>query len=146
MKSVNSRLSAGKLRISMTLGVAMAATVLFFGASAMADEGVEAAGKNRYMDYCASCHGVDAKGAGPFAVMLTKKPSDLTLLSKNNGGTFPYDHVFEAIDGRDMIGGAHGSKDMPIWGGEWKDSSLASETALRGRILEMLIYLKSIQQ
>jgi len=78
--------------------------------------------------------------------MLTKKPADLTVLSKNNGGTFPFDRVFETIDGRDTIGGAHGTKEMPIWGGEWKGSSVASETALRGRILEMIIYLRSVQQ
>ena len=111
-----------------------------------ADEAVEAAGKNRYMDYCGVCHGADAKGTGPFAKMLNKRPADLTILSKNAGGTFPFDRVFETIDGRTSVGGAHGSPEMPIWGAEWKGTSLASETALRGRVLEMIIYLRSIQQ
>ncbi len=112
----------------------------------IADEGVEAAGKIRFNESCAVCHGLDARGKGPFAKMLTTQPPDLTVLSKNNGGTFPFDRVFDSIDGRDMISGAHGSKEMPIWGGEWKGSSVAPETVLRGRILEMIIYLRSIQQ
>ncbi|RLA49241.1 MAG: cytochrome c [Gammaproteobacteria bacterium] len=146
MKNVNSILSAGRLRISMTLGVAMTAAALIVGTPAMAGEEIEAAGERRYMDYCATCHGADAKGAGPYATMLTKKPSDLTLLSKNNGGAFPFERVFETIDGRDMIGGAHGSEDMPVWGSAWKGTGVASDAGLRGRVLEMLIYLKSIQQ
>ena len=111
-----------------------------------ADMGVEEAGKGRFMDYCAVCHGADAKGGGPFATMLTKQPSDLTVLSKNNGGAFPFDRVFETIDGRGNVGGAHGSNEMPIWGADWEGSSVAAQTALRGRILEMIIYLRSIQQ
>lgn len=124
----------------------MIASALFGAASAVADEGVEVAGKNRYMDYCAVCHGDDAKGAGPFANLLATAPSDLTVLTKNAGGEFPFNRIFETIDGRTNVGGAHGSKEMPIWGGEWKGSSVASETALRGRILEMIIYLRSVQQ
>ena len=62
MKNLNGILSASKARISTVFGVAMATTVLFLSAAAMADEGVEAAGKNRYTDYCGVCHGLDAKG------------------------------------------------------------------------------------
>jgi mono/diheme cytochrome c family protein len=152
MKTVKSALSRLGLAAFETLGI----TALFAGlvvawlaltpGSAAADEGVEAAGKNRYMDYCGVCHGADGKGAGPFANMLNKRPSDLTVLSKNAGGTFPFDRVFETIDGRGNVGGAHGSKEMPIWGAEWKIDNVVGSTALRGRILEMIIYLRSIQQ
>lgn len=114
--------------------------------AAAADEGVVVAGKNRYMDYCAVCHGADGMGNGPFAKMLHKQPSDLTVLSKNAGGAFPFDRVFETIDGREHLGGAHGSKEMPIWGAEWKVDNVVGATALRGRILEMIIYLRSIQK
>ncbi len=136
----------GILSFHGALGVALSCSVLVFAGIASADEGVEAAGKRRFGDYCAVCHGVDAKGVGPFAKMLTKQPADLTVLTENAGGTFPFDRIFETIDGRTTLGGAHGSKEMPIWGGEWKGSSVASETALRGRVLEMIIYLRSIQQ
>lgn len=146
MNNVNGVMSKGKARLYKALGIAVTASALLFATGAAADEGVEAAGKKRFMDYCGVCHGADAKGSGPFAKMLTKQPSDLTVLSKNNGGTFPFDRVFETIDGRDTVGGAHGTKEMPIWGGEWKGSSVAAETALRGQILEMIIFLRSVQQ
>lgn len=39
--------------------------------------------------YCASCHGVDAKGEGPVAKSLNVKPSDLTRIAARSGGKFP---------------------------------------------------------
>ena len=114
--------------------------------TAHADESVEAAGKARFMENCAVCHGPTATGNGPFATMLNKKPANLTVLSKNNGGAFPFNVVYDTIDGRGQTG-AHGTKDMPIWGATWKGSKAqGAETAVRGRILEMIIYLRSIQQ
>jgi mono/diheme cytochrome c family protein len=134
-----------RLRTNIT-GLAAAMCVTLFTASASADENVEAAGKVRFMENCAVCHGADGKGGGPFTTLLKSPPSDLTMLSKGAGGEFPFNRVYDAIDGRASVKGAHGSKDMPIWGGEWKGSSVAAETAVRGQILEMIIYLRSIQQ
>lgn len=125
---------------------AAAMGLALFATNALADQDVEAAGKARFMENCAVCHGADAKGGGPFTTLLKSAPSDLTMLSQGNGGEFPFNRVYDAIDGRASVKGAHGSKDMPIWGGEWKGSSVAAETAVRGQILEMIIYLRSIQQ
>jgi mono/diheme cytochrome c family protein len=109
-------------------------------------QSVEEVGKARFIEGCAVCHGVDAKGTGPVANVLTPKPSDLTMLSKNNGGAFPFMQVYDTIDGR-ALPSAHGTREMPIWGKRWKGGpSPAAETALRGRILEMIVYLRSIQQ
>src|SRR2546422_46324 len=58
-----------------------------------------ASGKTLFMQHCASCHGDDAKGAGPAAVALKKQPPDLTALAKRNHGKFPYDQVSKAITG-----------------------------------------------
>ena len=134
------RMRAGFARCAAVMGLAL------FAINAPADEAVEAAGKARFMENCAVCHGADAKGGGPFTTLLKSGPSDLTMLSQGNGGEFPFNRVYDAIDGRASVKGAHGSKDMPIWGGEWKGSSVAPETALRGQILEMIIFLRSIQQ
>lgn len=134
------RLLTGISHCAAAVGLALFATC------ALADEDVEAAGKARFMESCAVCHGPDAKGGGPFATLLKAAPSDLTVLSQGNGGEFPFGRVYDAIDGRASVKGAHGSKDMPIWGGEWKGSSVAAETAVRGQVLEMIIYLRSIQQ
>lgn len=131
---------------STLLATALSACMLVPVGNAFADESVEAAGKARFMENCAVCHGANAKGGGPFSDMLKSPPSDLTQLSKGAGGDFPFNRVYDAIDGRTAVMGAHGSKDMPIWGGEWKGSSIAAETVLRGRILEMIIYLRSIQE
>lgn len=126
----------------LAVGVALAAA----GPVHADDADVAAVGKERFASFCAACHGLDAKGDGPVAFVLKQKPVDLTVLAKNNGGSFPFNRVYDMIDGRDMTK-AHGTREMPVWGGEWKDASrLGAETELRGRLLEIIIYLRSIQQ
>lgn len=110
-----------------------------------ADEAVEKSGQARFTQYCAVCHGASAKGDGPFANLMTTKPADLTMLAKNNNGEFPFGRVYDTIDGRNILA-AHGTTDMPIWGREMKDSGLGAETDLRGRLVETIVYLRSIQQ
>src|SRR5262245_59283715 len=58
--------------------------------------------KETYDRLCASCHGTDGKGDGPAAAALDPKPTDLTMLAKNNGGEFPTLKVAESIQGRTM--------------------------------------------
>jgi mono/diheme cytochrome c family protein len=48
-----------------------------------------ASGKEMFNSYCASCHGLSAKGDGPAAPAMNRKPADLTMLAKNNGGKYP---------------------------------------------------------
>lgn len=73
-----------------------------------------AAGKTMFNEYCASCHGMDAKGDGPAAPALKRAPPDLTILARQNGGKFPALHVSEVIRGGKATP-AHGSKEMPAW-------------------------------
>jgi hypothetical protein len=54
----------------------------------------------QYQSSCAACHGIDVKGDGPVSTELKTPPADLTVLAKNNNGTFPYDMVYQVIDGR----------------------------------------------
>jgi len=68
-----------------------------------------------FRGYCAPCHGVDGKGHGPAASSLNSKVTDLTLLSKRAGGTFPRDRVRRILEG-EQSPSAHGSKEMPVWG------------------------------
>ncbi len=72
-------------------------------------------GKEMFQQYCAPCHGLDGKGAGPAASSLKKTPADLTMLSGHNNGKFPETRVQQSIRG-DAELPAHGSKDMPVWG------------------------------
>ena len=100
-------------------------------------------GDYEFRSSCAACHGLDGKGGGPVASTLTPKPSDLTVLSKNNGGQFPYEKVFQMIDGRGALA-AHGSGVMPVWGDRY--SLEVKQPIVRARILELTYYLRSIQQ
>jgi hypothetical protein len=97
-------------------------------------------GEEEYKSRCSVCHGVDAKGNGPWAAQLKTAPADLTGLAKNNGGIFPRDRISEKIDGRQEVA-AHGSRDMPAFGAAWIYSSPASKT----RLELLLDYLSRIQ-
>jgi mono/diheme cytochrome c family protein len=117
------------------------------GAGMAQQEEVAKAGQPSYEQYCAVCHGLDGKGNGEMAKVLTVKPADLTQLSKKNNGTFPFWRVFRVIDGREEIKG-HGPRDMPIWGQEFlvqAGSSPVAQSQVRGRIMELIYYLESIQ-
>jgi mono/diheme cytochrome c family protein len=105
-----------------------------------------ASAKEMYTAYCASCHGIDAKGDGPTASALKTAPTDLTLIAKNNGGKFPDAHVYEVIRGEANLS-AHGSKDMPVWGAvfhSFRSDSGYGEVQLR--IRNLTDYIESLQQ
>jgi mono/diheme cytochrome c family protein len=72
-------------------------------------------GKKMYLQYCSSCHGEDGRGSGSVSAFLKVKVPDLTLLKKNNKGTYPLDQVILAIDGRRKLR-SHGDPTMPVWG------------------------------
>lgn len=141
------------MKIEPRLGaLAGLALTLIVAGVARADESEDrtiAAGKQRYMENCASCHGPDAKGAGTMASELKRVPADLTQLAKRNGGNFPFEQIYDMIDGRGEIG-AHGTRDMPVWGYEYKmgvpTAAGMSEAVVRGKILELIVYLRSIQE
>lgn len=109
-------------------------------------------GKRAYETHCANCHGVGGVGDGPMKPYLTTAPSDLTTIAKRNGGTFPEQLVWEMIDGRSTVSiGPHGSREMPIWGQEFREQARRSgdqkpEWSTRNRIVALLTYLERIQQ
>ena len=72
-------------------------------------------GKQDYEKYCADCHGPGGKGDGPFVqtIPMHPPPSDLTQLTKENGGKFPFDEMVETIDGRKNIP-SHERLEMPF--------------------------------
>ena len=102
-------------------------------------------GGSLFRTYCASCHGKEAKGDGPLADNLRVRPPDLTLLAKENKGTFDADLVHRIIDGREPVKG-HGGTDMPVWGDAFKHSAEGySEKAIKARIDAIVVHLKSVQ-
>lgn len=74
-------------------------------------------GRSEYDSACAVCHGTMGKGDGFMKLLLVKRVSDLTVLAKNNQGIFPFDRVYQTIDGRQKQKTlSHGSREMPVWG------------------------------
>jgi mono/diheme cytochrome c family protein len=118
------------------------------GVSSAQEEEVAAAGKPAYDHNCAVCHGTKGKGDGGAMNLLTVKPADLTQISKRSDGTFPFWRIYRVIDGREEIKG-HGTSEMPIWGAEFRSQAAGGampEAYTRGRILELVYYLQSIQE
>src|SRR5271165_5804566 len=101
-------------------------------------------GKEMYATYCAVCHGTDGKGGGPAASALKVPPSDLTLLSKNNGGKYPALKVSATIRGEANVP-AHGSKEMPVWGSLFWSMSSGHESEVQQRVTNLSRYIESLQ-
>lgn len=109
-------------------------------------------GKREYQQSCATCHGIDGKGKGPFARALELSVPDLTTLTKRNSGVFPVSRVYEVIDGQQELK-AHGPREMPIWGQHYSVTAAPShddyahnpEAAARARILALVEYMFRLQ-
>jgi mono/diheme cytochrome c family protein len=128
-------LSLGILLISYSLSVTE--NVLAEGASKKNE-----AGRKLFMQYCATCHGAEARGDGPTAKMLKKAPADLTRIEKQNG-KFPAMRIQRVITGDDMLE-SHGSRDMPVWGTILRRKSGHGFATLE--IYNLTKYIESIQQ
>lgn len=107
-----------------------------------------ASGKQMYTNYCAVCHGADGKGNGPAAAAMKTPPTDLTMMSKNNGGKFPSAHVASVLQ-FGVENTAHGSQDMPIWGTAFRSlarGTVSPSSQTHQRIANLTDYLKTLQQ
>lgn len=100
-------------------------------------------GQELYREYCAVCHGVDAKGSGPAADALKKSPSDLTQLSRKNGGKFPTLAVQMNIKGSNGTV-EHGTREMPMWGSIFSGLGQYRDTG-ELRVMSLLKYIEQIQ-
>ena len=128
-----------------------AATVGVLAGSAAAAERLDI-GKREYEANCVVCHGAKGKGDGPFVEFLSVKPTDLSVLTRNNGGLFPVNRVLEAIDGRALVKG-HGTRDMPIWGDiydaqarpQFDDYGYNAKLFVWARLLALVDYLNRLQ-
>jgi len=100
-----------------------------------------------YKSFCASCHGLDAKGTGPVASSLKIEVPDLTRISARHGGQFPAEEIRKIIDGR-TTRPPHGPRDMPVWSDAFRvaggDTAKAQKRA-DDSIERLTEYLRSIQ-
>ncbi len=139
----------------VTLSVALLALTLFQGASSAQTARFDA-GRGEFESSCAVCHGVNGKGDGAFWAILQQptRATDLTTLSKRNGGVFPLNRVYETIEGANIP--SHGSRDMPIWGATYRVHAAQYESAfevpydpeayVRNRILTLIEYISRLQE
>ncbi len=144
------------LRIILAISVYISATAISASQETQ-KENVEKVdiGKHEFELNCIICHGLQGRGDGPYAKMLTTQVPDLTTLSQRNGGTFPFQRIYDMIDGATMVS-AHGTKQMPIWGQAytlkaeenyftWRAFPWDAHPFVRARILALTEYISRLQ-
>ena len=127
----------------MNLGV-LAVLLLAAGGGQAVGQVTGENGAELFVNYCASCHGVDGKGRGPTAVALKIRPADLTTIAKRNGGTFPKARIRSVIWGPDnLFIPAHGSSQMPVWGPTFRALDPMGDN--ERRLSQLIAYLEFLQ-
>lgn len=127
-----------KTFVALLLGVA----ILNFSSIARCQQ----TGKHDYQTLCAACHGLTGTGQG--RDLVEANPPDLTQLSRNNGGKFPFEAVYRTIDGRDMKG-SHKRLAMPFWGEYLQKeggSTRQNDAAVKQRITDIVRYVETLQK
>lgn len=130
-------------------GVAAAVLVLAAGISHAQDADL---GRQIFEERCAVCHGAGGAGDGMVGELFAAKPKDLKLLGRENGGVYPFDDVYRAIDGRMSIA-AHGNSEMPVWGRYFMEEAIDNPAIndknaryiTEGRVLALVYYLQTLQ-
>lgn len=130
--------------LTATALTAAAAAALALGLAACTPP--PATGAQLYGEYCAGCHGVDARGTG--MKIDGHAPPDLTTLAARHGGAFPTEYVMSTIDGyaRDET---HGP--MPIFGAlledpveTWTDPD-GTPTPTPRALIQLAAYIEGLQ-
>ncbi len=131
------------------LAIALVTSTFVFALAAAAAAAPEQAGAAARTDgpmlfkqYCATCHGLTAKGDGPTAPSLKKMPSDLTALQEK-GKPFPGERVIHQITGEGEMTTAHGSREMPVWGRAFRYTK--GTPPPEQAIYRLVEYIKTIQ-
>lgn len=136
------------------LGAWAAAVLIAMPAGAATVE--KSLGQREYEAKCVMCHGASGKGEGWFTKHLKSPTPTLTRLKRNNGGVFPFDSVYQVIDGRKEVL-VHGSREMPAWGAVYRvdlekqfdiysGQYIVDEGVTRARILALIEYISRLQE
>ena len=102
-------------------------------------------GEQMYKQYCAACHGVNAKGNGPVRAALKIPAADLTTLTKRHDGKFPYEYVTGVLRFGPGVP-SHGSADMPTWGPIFDYLDNHNQGSVQQRIKNLCDYLAALQE
>ena len=109
------------------------------------DRNAASDGGSLYPRYCATCHGVSARGDGPLAADLRVPVPDLTTIAARSRGTFPVERVQKIITNGENLRG-HGSADMPAWGDVFKRTTGIDGATPDQAIRNLTHYLWSLQR
>jgi mono/diheme cytochrome c family protein len=131
--------------IALAVGIGFIAGTHTIAAAQSATVRNEMEGQELFRTFCASCHGLDARGNGPVAFALKRPPADLTTIAKRNGGVFPRERLIRYITNGNPSTTAHGSKEMPVWGPNLTALMPASNKPVSDHIANIAAYLESIQ-
>lgn len=105
-------------------------------------------GRAFFVENCTSCHGTSGRGDGVMAEGLSGPPTDLTALSRENGGSFPATRALAYIWGDPKQ--SHLVRVMPQFGGAMADDLVPVKldgvyTPTPRALAGLLAYLESIQ-
>jgi mono/diheme cytochrome c family protein len=109
-------------------------------------------GQEEFRQHCAACHGLTGLGDGPIGQNLKTPAPNLATIAQRNGGKFPFQRVYEVIDGRVVLE-AHGTRDMPLWGSRYMrdahpvtpDQVDITRQLVEQRILSLVYYIGTLQ-
>ena len=136
--------------VIMAVVVFFQAAALLPGGSAQAQDLV--AGQDEFRNHCAACHGLTGRGDGPIGPLLKTPAPNLALISARNQGKFPFQRIYDVIDGRGVLA-AHGNRDMPLWGDRYSkdakpvtpDQAVITQELAQQRILALVYYIGTLQ-
>ncbi|MBM3787474.1 MAG: cytochrome c [Acidobacteria bacterium] len=95
-------------------------------------------GRDLYKAYCASCHGLNAKGKGPVAAVIKTGVPDLTITKR------PIAELEAQILGDVPFPAAHGSREMPVWGPVFRRVENDQDLGLV-RVRRVIEYVQSLR-
>jgi mono/diheme cytochrome c family protein len=135
------------MNIPKTLAISGIACLTAIGANAET-----MMGETLFGERCAVCHGASGAGDGLVGELFAHRPKDLRILARENGGSFPFGQVMQAIDGRTSIS-AHGGSEMPIWGDALMEEALIyrginpkdARMVTDARVHALTVYIQSLQ-
>lgn len=101
-------------------------------------------GKDDFQHYCAACHGLDGKGKGTWNGV---EVPDLTVLTRQNGGKFPFEEIHRVVDGRSKARWHQRVRAMPYWGEvyEAEANNPAAKAQVESRIAAIVDYVRTLQ-
>ena len=102
-------------------------------------------GKELFVAYCASCHGMAGRGDGPVSSALKTKVPDLATLAARRGGNFPVADLEKMILGETASQAAHGNREMPVWGPVFRRVEDDKDLGLV-RVRRLVEYIQSLSK